>query len=267
VTCEPGDVRLEALAGHFHSIAGCGIMCMATQDQRVPVSKSERLKRVPVLAELPEAVIERISQACSWREVAPGSQILGYLEPSSDVCFLVAGKVRVIVYSFEGKAVVFGDLAAGAMFGEIAAVDGKPRSATVEALEACTVARLSSDQLESLLIEEPRLALAMLRHFAGDVRRLSDRVLEFSTLAVQNRIHAELLRLARAAAGADAHEALLSPAPSLSDIAGRISTHREAVSREISRLANSSLLRREGRDLRVADVRRLAALVAEAKGD
>jgi CRP/FNR family transcriptional regulator, cyclic AMP receptor protein len=86
-------------------------------------------------------------------------------------------------------------------------------------------------------------------------------------LAVQNRIHAELLRLAPAAAGADAREALLSPSPSLSDIAGRISTHREAVSRGISRLGGMGLLRREGRDLRVADVRRLAALVAEAKGD
>lgn len=242
-------------------------MHTATQDQRAHVSKSERLKRVPVLAELPEAVIERISQACSWREVAPGSQILGYLEPSSDVCFLVAGKVRVIVYSFEGKAVLFADLAAGAMFGEIAAIDRKPRSASVEALEACTVARLSSEQMEGLLMVEPRLALAMLRHLASDVRRLTDRVLEFSTLAVQNRIHAELLRLARATAGPEAREALLSPSPSLSDIAGRISTHREAVSRELSRLANLGLLRREGRDLRVVDIARLAALVAEAKGD
>jgi CRP/FNR family transcriptional regulator, cyclic AMP receptor protein len=231
------------------------------------VLKSERLKRVPVLADLPEPVIERISQACSWRDAAPGTQILGYLEPSSDVCFLVSGKARVIVYSFEGKAVLFTDLAAGAMFGEIAAIDRKPRSASVEALEACTVARLSGDQLEALLMEEPRLALAMLRHLAGDVRRLSDRVLEFSTMAVQNRIHAELLRLARAAAGEDAREAVLSPSPSLSDIAGRICTHREAVSRELSRLGGMGLLRREGRDLRVADVPRLAALVAEAKGD
>jgi CRP/FNR family transcriptional regulator, cyclic AMP receptor protein len=231
-----------------------------------PLPKSERLKRVPVLAQLPEPVIERISQTCAWREFAPGTQILGYQEPSTDVCFLVAGKVRVIVYSFEGKAVVFTDLSAGAMFGEIGAFDRKPRSASVEAVETCTVARLSSDQLENLIMEEPRLALVLLRHLAADLRRLSDRVLEFSTLAVQNRIHAELLRLARTTAGSG-REALLSPAPSLSDVAGRISTHREAVSREISRLASMGLLRREGKDLRVVDIQRLEALVAEAKGD
>ena len=98
----------------------------------------------------------------------------------------------------------------------------------------------------------------------AEVRRLSERVLEFSTLVVQNRIHAELLRLA-ADAGHENGQALLSPAPSLSDIANRISTHREAVSRELSRLASIGLLRREGGDLRVPDLARLEKLVRDAK--
>jgi CRP-like cAMP-binding protein len=98
------------------------------------------------------------------------------------------------------------------------------------------------------------------------VRRLSERVLEFSTLAVQNRIHAELLRLATEA-GQQRGQALLSPAPSLSDIADRISTHREAVSRELSRLGSTGLLRREGGDLRITDVTRLARLVRDARGE
>jgi DNA-binding IclR family transcriptional regulator len=59
----------------------------------------------------------------------------------------------------------------------------------------------------------------------------------------------------------------LSPAPSLSDIADRISTHREAVSRELSRLGSTGLLRREGGDLRITDVTRLARLVRDARGE
>ena len=62
-------------------------------------------------------------------------------------------------------------------------------------------------------------------------------------------------------------EALLSPAPSLSDIANRISTHREAVSRELSRLGSVGLLRRERGDLRITDIARLEMLVREAKGE
>jgi CRP/FNR family transcriptional regulator, cyclic AMP receptor protein len=98
------------------------------------------------------------------------------------------------------------------------------------------------------------------------VRRVSERVVEFSTLGVQNRIHGELLRLA-AETGHRRGQALLSPAPSLSDIANRISTHREAVSRELSRLGSIGLLRREGGNLLITDIARLEELVREAKGE
>src|SRR5262249_46788184 len=159
--------------------------------------------------------------------------------------FLASGKVRVIIYSADGKAVIFTDLRPGAMFGEIAAIDRRARSAGVESIDAATIASLTASEFQSLLLREPLVAVATLRHVAAEVRRLSERVLEFSTLAVQNRIQAELLRLV-AEAGQRQGQALLSPAPSLADIADRVSTHREAVSRELSRLGSTGLLRREG---------------------
>ena len=224
------------------------------------------LKRVPILAELARPQLEGVAKACKWRRYDSGEHILSYHSASTDVFFLVAGKVRVIIYSAEGKAVVFTDLRPGAMFGEIAAIDRAPRSAGAEAIEASEVASLSADEFKALLSTESTVALATLRHLTAEVRRLSERVLEFSTLVVQNRIHAELLRLA-AEAGQQNGEVLLSPAPSLSDIADRISTHREAVSRELSRLGAVGLLRREGGDLRVTDLARLERLVREAKGE
>jgi CRP-like cAMP-binding protein len=224
------------------------------------------LGRLPILARLPERTLERIAQSCAWRQYAPGEQILGYQDTSTDVSFLLAGKARAIIYSLEGKAVVFSDLRPGTMFGEIAAIDRKGRSASIEALEPCTIASLSAEQFEALMLAEPSVALATLRHVAADVRRLSERVFEFSTLAVQNRIHAELLRLA-GETQQKGREVVLAPAPSLSDIANRISTHREAVSRELSRLATIGLLRREGSNLRITNRPKLAELVHEAKGD
>ena len=224
------------------------------------------LGRVSILAGLARPQLERVAAVCRWREFGEGEQILSYRDPSTDVFLLAVGKVRVIIYSAEGKAVVFTDLRPGAMFGEIAAIDRGPRSASVEAIEACTIALLSAPQFEDLLMGHPTVALATLRHVTEEVRRLSERVLEFSTLVVQNRIHAELLRLAANAPRKDG-QALLSPAPTLSDIANRVSTHREAVSRELSRLGSIGLLRREGSVLRVTDVVRLEKLVREARGE
>ena len=224
------------------------------------------LGRVSILAGLARPQLEQIAAVCKWREFDAGGQILSYHDPSTEVFFLAAGKVRVIIYSAEGKAVVFTDLKPGAMFGEIAAIDRGPRSASAEAIEPCTIASLSATQFEDLLMRQPAVALATLRHVTEEVRRLSERVLEFSTLVVQNRIHAELLRLAADARHKDG-QALLSPAPTLSDIADRVSTHREAVSRELSRLGSIGLLRREGSVLRVTDVGRLEKLVREARGE
>ena len=76
------------------------------------------------------------------------------------------------------------------------------------------------------------------------IRALTTRVYEFSTLAVKNRIQAELLRLARLASG-DGKRARVAPAPTHSEIASRVATHREAVTRELNRLARLGLIERD----------------------
>ena len=242
----------------------------AATDERahawISVAGSVLLRQVPILAGVSDASLERIARACKWQDFEAGEHVVQYQDPSTEVFFLTAGKLRVIVYSLEGKAVQFTDLKPGAMFGEIAAIDRAVRSAGVEAIKASTVASLTAEQFEELLLREPRVAVATFKHVAAEVRRLSERVVEFSTLVVQNRIQAELLRLA-ADADSKAGSALLSPAPSLADIAERISTHREAVSRELSRLASMGLIRREGANLRIVDTARLARLVREVKGE
>ena len=230
----------------------------------LPHERALFLKRVPILAELSDDVLEGVARTCAWRNYDAGKQIVGYQDPSTDVFFLLAGKARAIIHSSKGKAVVFVDLKATMIFGEIAAIDRRPRSASIEALEPCLIAALSAGAFEKLMLREPSVAIATLRHVATEVRRLSERVFEFSTLLVQNRIQAELLRLA-GEAGERGGEAVLSPAPALSDIADRISTHREAVSRELSRLTELGLLRREGRNLRVTNLAKLAALINEAR--
>src|SRR5262245_61240721 len=124
----------------------CAEACFMHQRER-PTA----LKRVPIFADLPQARLDQLSGTCKWRDYGADEQILSYHDPSTEVFFLAAGKVRVIIYSAEGKAVVFTDLRPGAMFGEIAAIDGGPRSASIEAVEPSTIASLTAGQFESLL--------------------------------------------------------------------------------------------------------------------
>ncbi len=105
-----------------------------------------------------------------------------------------------------------------------------------------------------------------MKQLAAQVRRLSDRVYEFSTLGVQARVYAELLRVV-ALAGEQNGQALLAPAPLLVDLAARVGTHREAVSRVISRLQDNGILKREGANIRVLEIDRLRRLLLEEKGE
>jgi CRP-like cAMP-binding protein len=116
-----------------------------------------------------------------------------------------------------------------------------------------------------LLREEPPVAERMLQRLAGLVRGLSERVIDLSTLGVQNRIHAELLRLAREA-GVAGNTARIEPAPKHVDIAGRVSTYREQVTRELSALVKAGIVERGEHALVIRDLARLERLVQEVRG-
>ena len=154
------------------------------------------LKGIAVFAGLSPDAIERIERRCAWKRYAPGEPILDYLDKSDDVFFIALGEVRVTIYSTVGKAVSFREMGAGEIFGEFPAIDGGSRSASVEARTNCLIASMPGSSFRELLQSEPGLAHALLPRLVKTIRALTTRVYEFSTLAVNNRIQAELLRLA-----------------------------------------------------------------------
>ena len=224
------------------------------------------LESVSIFRGLSSSSMERIKRRCSCRRYEPRESIVGHLDTSDEVFFLLTGSARVTVCSADGKAVNFRELSPGGMFGEYAAIDGRPRSANVEARTSCLVVSMPADAFRELLEAEPKIAKILLEHFVREIRELTTRVFEFSTLAVRYRIQAEVLRLAQLSAFKGA-VARIVPAPTHAEIASRTSTHREAVTRELNRLAKIGILEQRNRELWITDVDRLAALVHDAAGD
>jgi CRP-like cAMP-binding protein len=222
------------------------------------------LKKVALLQGLPQERLEMLAVQCSWRRVEPGQPIVARNSGDRDVHFVVSGRVRVTTFSAGGRQVTFRDEEAGDMIGDLAAIDGQPRSADVLALEDVLVASLSPEHFRALIATEPLVRERVLQRLAGLVRLLSQRVIELSTLGVQNRIHAELLRLARLA-GDSANRVRLEPAPKHADIASQVSTYREQVTRELSALTKQGLLQKDGQALVLTDVARLARMVEEVR--
>ena len=200
-----------------------------------------------------------------WRNYEAGTRIISRNAADRDVYFLVAGRVRITTYSQGGRQVTFRDIAAGEIVGEVAALDGERRSAASSAMTSALLASLAPAQFARLLAEEPALGARMLKRFARLVRSLSERVIDLSTVGVQNRIHAEILRLAREA-GVARNRARLDPGPRHADIASQVSTYREQVTRELSALSKSGILEKDGTALVVRDVARLEKMVEDVRG-
>jgi CRP-like cAMP-binding protein len=183
-----------------------------------------------------------------------------------NVFFISFGRARVTHFSASGREISFRDLGRGEMFGEIAAIDGLPRSVNVVALTKMTVAVMPPGVFLELLRRHDQSATAMMLRLTRLVRCLSERVVEFSTFGVQHRIHAELLRLALKSSSGQ-KTAVIFPAPTHKDIATRISTHREAVTRELGNLYRAGLLERRDGSLIILDVNKLSKLVSDLPGN
>lgn len=209
------------------------------------------------------ALVSGLAERLQVRRFRPGQLVLGDNDPGREVFFVLSGQVRATLYSASGREVSFRDLGPGEMFGEIAAVDGGPRSASVVALVATELGMLDHRSFLDLVHREPVIADNLLRKLAGLVRSLSERVYEFS-LPVSARIVHELLRLCEQAGAAEGR-ILLSPVPRHADIASRVSTHREAVSRTLAQLQREGLVVRRPGALIVEDVARLRWWLAEVE--
>jgi CRP/FNR family transcriptional regulator, cyclic AMP receptor protein len=223
---------------------------------------SGTLTRFKLFEGLPAAELRALEQRCRFRRYVRDATIVDYQENKADVFFILNGQVRVTMFSKAGREVAFRDLEAGDLFGELSAIDGKPRAANVVAISECVLAAMPGSVLWDLLHRHQSVADAMLRRLAGNVRILTDRVFEFSTLAVRNRIHAELLRLARDHDNG-ARPITIAPMLTHAELASRLSTHREAVTREFNDLARLGVIERSGNDLVIPDLAALERLVAD----
>ena len=227
---------------------------------------SHTLDRIDFLKPLDATARAATARLCRWRRFHAGEQILGQQGDTRDVCFVAQGRVRVVNHSAWGREISFDDIPEGGMVGEMAAIDGGPRSASVVALDEDTlIAFLAPRPFLDLVAGHPELALAVMRRLSGIARRATDRIMELSTLGANNRVHAELLRLARICRRPD-NTAVIQPIPVHSDIAARVSTTRETVARVLGDLTRDGLLEKRGNALVVRNLAQLEQMVEDVRG-
>ena len=224
------------------------------------------LQKVELFKGLDGYSLREIAAQCSWMRCKRNQVVIRAGGADRDVYFVISGMVRVAARAGRGRRLILRDVGAGDYFGEHSAIDGSRRFADVVAERESLLAWLSPEAFRAILANHPAVRERVLRRLSGSVRELADRLLDLGAQRVQSRVRAELLRLARLAGVAD-NAARIERVPTHREIASRVGTSREEVSRELSRLTRQGLVQRAGRALRVSDVAALERLVVDLRPD
>lgn len=217
-----------------------------------------QFRRIGLFQDLSDDVLRRVVALCVVQSRSRNTQILSVRDESNDVFFILEGRLQVKNYSEHGREFIFSEIGAGQIFGEFSALDGLPRSASVVAMEDTVVARMKAADFVALLRSDFELTLRLLRILTGKARGLSDRIFELIALNARDRICFELARLA-ASGVRDGPRVLIRPAPTHYEIAARIGSHREAVTRELNHLESRGYVELGRRHLVIVDIARFSS--------
>jgi CRP-like cAMP-binding protein len=216
------------------------------------------LARCPLFEHASRNIIESLAGRLRRRRFRRNEVIFHQGDPGDALHIVAAGAVKILLPSAEGDEAIIATLRPGDFFGELALLDGAPRSATAAALENSDTLVLPRDVFMGLLDTLPGLRDALLAGVAHELRRLTGHVEELHFLDLAGRLAMRLTRLARETEP-DAHGEIRLDWPyTQSDLAAMIGGTRQSVNRLLSELVEQDLIRIEPDALVISDLDELA---------
>jgi CRP-like cAMP-binding protein len=213
-----------------------------------------------MFAELGAEDVAQLDALCRWRSVQAGDVVIEEYALDNDVFFVVSGHARVL-RGTNGRDVILKDIQAGEYFGELSAIDGRPRSARIVAVTDSVVARMSAGDFRDAIHRRPSVCDHVLATLSARIRALNERFSEQIYLHVRERLCAELIRLSRPA-GKD--RIVVSPPPTHLEIALRIGARREAVTKLLNALEREGAISRSRGAIALVEPERLRRIAAQA---
>lgn len=188
------------------------------------------------------------------------NEVIFHQDDAADSLHIVAdGRIKIVLSSEEGDEAIIASLRRGDFFGELALLDGSPRSTTATAVEPTETLALPRDEFQRLLTDDAHLVTALLQALAGELRRLTGHVAELHFLDLAGRLSMRLVRLAQENNPGTRGRAELNWPFTQSDLASMIGGTRQSVNRVLSELVEEGLVKIEHETLVITDLARLEA--------
>jgi CRP/FNR family transcriptional regulator/CRP/FNR family cyclic AMP-dependent transcriptional regulator len=208
-----------------------------------PEELDSYFEKVPLFSNLSAGEISAIKSVMIAREFEEGEAILHEDDDLPQTFFVIAsGSVQVTVVTSEGKQAILATLRRGEFFGEMAILDGEPRSASVVAAQKCVLLMLYRKPFLDILEKLPKITIRMLVEMSKRLRHTNRQINTLSMMSVYGRVADVILQLARENGRKVGHMTIIENRPTHQDIADMAGTSRETVSRIISQLQKKQYL-------------------------
>jgi CRP-like cAMP-binding protein len=216
---------------------------------------AETLASVPFFSGLDAAGLETIGRTVRTRRFRRGEVIFHLGDPGDALFIVMTGGIKISLPSDTGDEAILATLHSGDVFGELALLDGAPRSATATAIEATETLVLPRAQFRELIATEPAVRDALLASIAGELRRLTNHVEELHFLDITGRLASRLSRLAVDGGKRLPDGSIRLAAPlTQGDLAAMIGCTRQSVNKLLGIFTDDGLIRLDRDSIVVLDL-------------
>jgi CRP/FNR family cyclic AMP-dependent transcriptional regulator len=205
------------------------------------------LKTVPLFSLLSDNQLGSLFPAIQHRTYPRHAFMLRAGERPDALYIILAGRAKVLIEDGEGREVTLTIIGPSEFFGEMSLIDDKPRSASVEALEACEILYISKAAFMGCLKDNFDVAMLMLRSVVGRLREADRKIASLALMDVHGRVARLLMDLAR-----EVNDVWIVDTGS-EEMARMVGASREMVSRVLKEMRDSGLIRRDKRKIIVLD--------------
>jgi CRP-like cAMP-binding protein len=237
---------------------------MSTPDGKRPPDrirdKVSLLRGHALFRDLPPAVIERLGAYMKTRRVARGATIFEKGDPGSGLMGVLTGSVKVSVASAEGKDIVLNIFYPGDVFGEIALLDGHPRTADATAMSACELVVIERRDFVPFLRDHPEVVLKFIEILCSRLRHTSEQVQDLTFLNLPTRLAKALLALTAGEGGVVENRKVAITQRELSQIIGK---SRESTNKQLRAWQKRGWIKLERGGVAVVAKDKLAVVAAE----
>ena len=219
------------------------------------------LRRVPLFSGVPTTKLDELARLLVSRDYRKNEIIFHRGDPGGALHIIETGQVKIVIQSQDGEELLVDILHEGNFFGELALLDGYPRTATALALRNTTTRMLGREQFLNFLKSSAEAAVGVSIALAERLRESDERLAEIVFFDLSVRLGRRLLRLARTYGHRSPEGIVLDIPLSQRELAAFVGATRQSVNKALSQWERDGIVRREGRSLILLDPQKLHQIV------